>query len=655
MRKILLTLFCFFALFLTFPKEVYAEGEFAIDTSAEYKIQDSGKTLVTQTITIENLFSNIYATSYSLVLDNIDPQNPKAHLGSKELALTSHKEADKTTLDVNFNDAVVGKGKKTTFVVTFENSSFAVRTGEVWEVSIPKLGDTSFKSYDIALSIPDSFGSEAYISPNPTDFTKGEGVRRYLFDKETILKSPITAGFGAFQVFSFNLNYHLENPLPRSASVDIAIPPDTSLQRMYYQEISPKPENITVDSDGNWLARYILKPRERVDIKVSGQVQIFAGPRPFLPISDETLNTNLKESKYWQINDPKIQEIAKTLKTPKNIYDYVVKTLSYDYDRVKPNVTRFGALDALANPKNAICMEFTDLFIAIARASGIPAREVNGFAYTENPKIQPLSLVADVLHSWPEYWDSQKKTWVAVDPTWGKTTGGVDYFNKLDLRHFAFVMHGADPEKPFPPGSYKLGDNPQKDVFVSFGQLPEKKESQPKISIDSITTIPFVVNIINAKIENPGPSALYNLTVSVFFDDKNQTNTTIPSLLAESSEIIKVNVPFSFLARSTPSKVKISTSGADFEISTIKSQVLMYNLLVLFLLFLVVLVMTSFSLLRARFPSKEDDISAFNSSPNSKFRAFLNAVIILIRLRKTKIHGNTNSQTSQNPDTKEKI
>ncbi|KKR37938.1 MAG: hypothetical protein UT72_C0028G0004 [Candidatus Woesebacteria bacterium GW2011_GWB1_40_101] len=288
MRKILLTLFCFFALFLTFPKEVYAEGEFAIDTSAEYKIQDSGKTLVTQTITIENLFSNIYATSYSLVLDNIDPQNPKAHLGSKELALTSHKEADKTTLDVNFNDAVVGKGKKTTFVVTFENSSFAVRTGEVWEVSIPKLG-------------------------------------------------------GAFQVFSFNLNYHLENPLPRSASVDIAIPPDTSLQRMYYQEISPKPENITVDSDGNWLARYILKPRERVDIKVSGQVQIFAGPRPFLPISDETLNTNLKESKYWQINDPKIQEIAKTLKTPKNIYDYVVKTLSYDYDRVKPRKSQNSA------------------------------------------------------------------------------------------------------------------------------------------------------------------------------------------------------------------------------------------------------------------------------------------------------------------------
>lgn len=631
MKKFFFSLFVFFFLFLIhnslFIIPVYAEGEFAIDTTAEYKVQESGKTFVSQTITIENLFSNIYATSYSLVLDNIDPQNPRAFSGSQELSLTSSTDSDKVTLDINFNDALVGKGKKRTFVVTFENTSFAIRTGEVWEISIPKLGDTTFRTYNISLTVPDSLGEEAYISPSPTDFTQGEGIKRYLFDKEAIFESPITAGFGAFQVFSFTLNYHLENPLPKSASVDIAIPPDTSLQRMYYQEITPQPENIRVDSDGNWLARYILKPRERVDIKVAGQVQIFAGPRPFQAVSQETLNNNLKESKYWQINDPKIQEISKDLKTPKEIYDYVVKTLSYDYERVKPNVVRFGAVEALANPKNAICMEFTDLFIALTRAAGIPAREVNGFAYTENPKIQPLSLVADVLHSWPEYWDKETKTWVAVDPTWGNTTGGVDYFNKLDLRHFAFVMHGADPEKPYPPGSYKLGDNPEKDVFVSFGQLPEEKESTPKISIDSIVTVPFVVNVINAKIENPGPSATYSLKTYVYFDDNVKETIDIPSLLPFSSEIIKVNVPFSFLARTTPSKVRISGGGGNFEISTLKSQVLMYNLLALFLLILIIL------------------------------------VIILIRLRKIRIrslfewikHGNTNSQTPPNQDTEGQV
>ena len=140
--------------------------------------------------------------------------------------------------------------------------------------------------------------------------------------------------------------------------------------------------------------------------------------------------------------NPIIIDEAKNLKTAKGIYDFVSTKLKYDYERVKPNVERLGAVNALNNPNSAICMEFTDLFIALARAAGIPAREVNGFAYTENPKIQPLSLVNDVLHAWPEYYDYEKGVWIPVDPTWASTTGGVDYFNKLDLRHFTFVMHG---------------------------------------------------------------------------------------------------------------------------------------------------------------------------------------------------------------------
>ena len=57
-------------------------------------------------------------------------------------------------------------------------------------------------------------------------------------------------------------------------------------------------------------------------------------------------------------------------------------------------------------------MEFTDLFVAIARAAGIPARESVGYAYTTNSRLRPLSLVTDVLHAWPEYYDADKKIWV---------------------------------------------------------------------------------------------------------------------------------------------------------------------------------------------------------------------------------------------------
>jgi transglutaminase-like putative cysteine protease len=63
------------------------------------------------------------------------------------------------------------------------------------------------------------------------------------------------------------------------------------------------------------------------------------------------------------------------LKTPENIYKFVTNNLSYNYYRVKPDVERLGAKDALANPDEAICTEFTDLFITLARSAGIPARE----------------------------------------------------------------------------------------------------------------------------------------------------------------------------------------------------------------------------------------------------------------------------------------
>lgn len=352
----------------------------------------------------------------------------------------------------------------------------------------------------------------------------------------------------------------------------------------------PKPTDVKIDADGNWIAVYTLSARQRVDVTVVGTVQIFASYRPFPKPSDVTLSSNLKETQYWQVNDPKIKALAAELKTPKAIYDYVSQTLKYDFARVTPNVQRFGAVKALENPTQAICMEFTDLFIAIARAAGTPAREINGYAYTENPQLQPLSLVADVLHAWPEYYDKAKGAWIPIDPTWGSTTGGVDYFSKLDLRHFAFVIHGNDSVKPFPPGSYKLGVNPQKDVFVSFGKLPQERNSVPKLFASVIRNIPFFSFIYSVKIENPGPAAIYNLYPTVFFDNKQESRDFISIMPPYSSKTFTVNVPFSLLAKDTPDKVKIVAGESQISVSTNKTQVLVNSLLILFAIFILILI-----------------------------------------------------------------
>ncbi|KKR71588.1 MAG: hypothetical protein UU15_C0047G0004 [Candidatus Levybacteria bacterium GW2011_GWC2_40_7] len=62
-----------------------------------------------------------------------------------------------------------------------------------------------------------------------------------------------------------------------------------------------------------------------------------------------------------------------------------------------------------------------------------------------------------------------------VDPTWGNTTNGVDYFKTLDFDHFAFVIRGIDSQYPIPAGGYKFAGNESvKNVEVSLERTYKK-------------------------------------------------------------------------------------------------------------------------------------------------------------------------------------
>ena len=615
---LILLLSLFLANFLIFPSFTKAEGEFTTDLDVTYAVKDTGITEVTNKITLTNVFSNLYATSYTIILDSINPKNIKSYDLNGPLISEVTVNDNKTTISIKFNDAVVGKDKSRTFWISFEESSFAVRTGEVWEISVPRLSENaSFSTYYVNLLIPEKLGQEAYVSPEPIEKFNSNGYIHYKFNKESVTKTGIVAGFGEFQVFSFTLNYHLENPLKSDSLTEITLPPDTAYQRVYYSDINPKPIKITEDLDGNWIATYSLKARERVDVVATGNVQIFSSLRSFLKPSEESLNESLKSDLYWETTDPEIVKLAGELKTPREIYKFVSEKLQYDFSRVQPNVERFGASKTLTFPNNAICMEFTDLFIAIARVAGIPAREINGFAYTENPDIQPLSLVNDVLHAWPEYYDNEKEAWIPIDPTWGSTTGGVDYFNKLDLRHFTFVIHGKNSKTPYAAGSYKLGANPQKDVYVSFGELPKLRSANLTLTSKLSGWIPLVSNKLDFEIINNGPTAVYNLNPKIFFDNKEiDTVVAVKSLLPFSSFKSSVDIPFSFLATRTPDIVRVLVQDHEITVKTTKKEILIYNLLFVFVFAISIIITILFRLKKWRIPNFQTIKAFFSKKAN---------------------------------------
>lgn len=583
LKKIIL--FLVFVIFFFFNTSlVVAADEFFIDSSVEYKIEETGKTNVRHIVSLENAFSTLYAKEYTLVLQGIDVTNPQVFENGNPLRFDLKKDGDQTSFQIFFDQALVGKGKSRTFEVSYDNFSFAKKTGEVWEISIPKIGDSkAFRNYTAKLIVPVSIGDEAYMSPKPFQRLDEGTSRIYIFSKELITQTGVSAGFGEFQVFSFTLNYHLENPLNKNAVSEVALPPDTAFQKVHYETINPEPKEVYVDTDGNWIGVFGLEPRQKLDIVAQGAVQIFSDPFRFPRASREYLDGNLKETKYWETSDASIKGLANQLRTARSIYDYVSKNLIYDYARVQPNVSRLGAKEALSSPQSAICMEYTDLFVALARSAGIPAREVNGFAYTENPKIQPLSLVSDVLHSWPEYWDETKGAWIPIDPTWASTTGGVDYFNKLDLRHFSFVIHGTDSEKPYPAGSYKLGVNPQKDVYVSFGELPEEGAGGIEVNVDNKKPIPFLSSRLKVTVKNKGKSSFYNVSPLVSFDNELAQTEQIEILPPFGTYEFFIDVPFSFLGRGTPEVIAVSVEGHRVEIPSFKRWVIIYNLVAIFL------------------------------------------------------------------------
>ena len=459
-----LVLFFLATVFILIPTRAFAESNFTTDYAVTYNVMENATTHVTFDITLTNKTVQYYASSYTVQVgfENIKNILAKDSAGQITPQIT---KGDNNSIKVDFNDKVVGLDKKLNFEISFDTSDIVQKSGKIWDINIPGLTDQdAYNSFNVNVVAPKYLGSPSYIKPET-----GKAVGNNLFfTKEELGDSGISIAFGQEQIYSFELLYHLANPNLFPIKTEIALPMSTNYQDVQISNIHPQPRNVTIDQDGNWLAQYVLSSGKKTNISVKGYSRIRLVPKK-QPESDEKLKDYLKEQPYWEINNKDIKDLALKLKTPHAIFQYVVEKLTYDFNRVKDKDTRIGALGVLKNPDSAVCLEFTDLFIALARAANIPAREVNGFAYTQNSKERPVSLVKDILHAWPEYYDYGSQAWIMVDPTWTNTTGGVDYFHKLDFDHFAFVIQGVNSEYPVPAGGYKTVYNQTvKDINVNL-------------------------------------------------------------------------------------------------------------------------------------------------------------------------------------------
>ncbi|MFA6074189.1 MAG: hypothetical protein WC758_08785, partial [Candidatus Woesearchaeota archaeon] len=117
--------------------------------------------------------------------------------------------------------------------------------------------------------------------------------------------------------------------------------------------------------------------------------------------------------------------------------------------------------------------------------------------------------------------------------------------------------------------------------------------------------IPLVANKLDIAISNPGPSAIYNIVPKIYFDEVAiKSDNSFDILMPFQTYKTYIDIPFSFLGAKTPEKVKIVIEGEEVVVATNKTQVVIYNLLFIFVVSIIVLLTILIRLKKWKFPRK---------------------------------------------------
>ena len=148
-----------------------------------------------------------------------------------------------------------------------------------------------------------------------------------------------------------------------------------------------------------------------------------------LPIKDAALEPYLKATTEFPADSEEVKKQAREIagndrdawSVARKLADWTHKNLEWKL------VVSSSATQTLAT-READCSEFSQLFVAMARSLGLPARMVSGLAYSGN---------SFGGHAWVEVWAGK---WIELDPTWG--TAFVDATHIRNTSN-AFVMSAA--------------------------------------------------------------------------------------------------------------------------------------------------------------------------------------------------------------------
>lgn len=483
MKKIItsLTISLFTLVFYGHTNSVQA-ADFSVEIERTYLIETPNEIKVTEIRKVTNTSQNRIISKDNneifqilVISDNQEKLAPsflsvETFVDGKIVQNTKGKEAEDSTEVLVPYGSSIGIKQSKEFKITYNNYGLIKKTGALTDIFIPGFwkdftfeNENTLFSYKTRIKLAKSLGEVGFVVPVPLETIDTGDYLEYSIGQESLVGSNMWLQIGNSQYYQFAIKQKVK------ASDDInkgyfneyrlIVPRDIVeaevKQQVYFSKLEPPPKEVLNDDEGNLIAVFAIPSHEETIVSVEGYAHVSrlttkitnsnSGKLSDIPSTQFTKYLNSAE--FWEVNDPTIKARANELlggmsnvyEVIETDYNHIVETIDYSEVKRFGINERQGALKTLQGGA-AVCMEYSDLFLTITRAQGIPARAAFGYGYDARLEEQGQDA-----HQWVQVFIPEQNEWISVDVTWGESgptlIGG-------DLNHFYTHVAAIDPNTP---------------------------------------------------------------------------------------------------------------------------------------------------------------------------------------------------------------
>lgn len=464
---------------VTFPKPAYA-ADFSYKIKSEYKIAADKKTSVRTVIEVENNSDTPVGDELVLPVSGTEIADIEATLQDGQTTKASYSE-EKRAITIDTKAGQTGAGAKWSLSLNYD-VSIVQKLGQttIFQIAPQNYGDLAIASEIITISAHLDLGLAKPRGPEPTTTNTGaeQQILTWVSDSGP-QTSAIGLLYGEIGVTNVTLSSELANEGWWWKTVTYTLPPDTNQQQVFIESISPKPSAIRLDTDGNILADYRLRPKQKIQVTAKAKIAVnnftytTTDTATKSEIPQDIIDTYTSFSGVWKESelDIEIEDDQPVIDTIRAVYSEVVKETKDDQP------FEFEASKVTA-----------DSLVSGLRTQGIPARTVLGMVFADGGDL----FTEPKQHAWVEAY-SPGVGWMTLDPIFQKKG---DYFGTSDVQRIGFVLRGVNDEYP-PEGLNGVA------IEFTDEDMPEIPDMKPILSAVNYMILPGLA-ITQIKTEMPG-------------------------------------------------------------------------------------------------------------------------------------------------------